>query len=66
MTAVMAFGMIPAQELCAAEETQKKTQAAPAEQADPDGELVYERIEISTPEEFADFASKCYIDSWSR
>lgn len=28
MTAVMAFGMIPAQELCAAEETQKKTQAA--------------------------------------
>ncbi len=66
MTAVMAFGMIPAQELCAAEETQKRTQAAPAEQADPDGELVYERIEISTPEEFADFASKCYIDSWSR
>ncbi|MDE6055081.1 MAG: hypothetical protein K2G55_15295, partial [Lachnospiraceae bacterium] len=28
-------------------------------------EIKYERIDISTSEQFADFASKCYMDSWS-
>ena len=29
-------------------------------------EIKYERIDISTPEEFAAFASQCYIDAWSK
>lgn len=51
LTAGMVFGMLPVQEICAEEE-----------KAD---EIRYERIDISTAEQFADFASKCYIDSWS-
>lgn len=47
----MFFGMLPVQEVC-------------AEEAKTD-EIKYERIDISTAEQFADFASKCYIDSWS-
>lgn len=54
LAAAMVFGMAPAQGIRAAEETTKK-----------ESESQYERIDISTAEEFADFASKCYLDSWS-
>ena len=33
---------------------------------DKNADIKYERIDISTPEEFAAFASQCYIDSWSK
>lgn len=58
LAAGMFFGMIPVQEICA--EEAEKTQTA-----DTPDEIKYERIDISTAEQFADFASKCYIDSWS-
>lgn len=54
LAAAMVLGMMPAQGIHAAEETAKEENV-----------LQYERIDISTAEEFADFASKCYLDSWS-
>lgn len=58
LTAVLAFGTVPAQGIFAAEDA-KKTQASSQE------DIQYERIDIRTAEEFAEFASKCYLDSWS-
>ena len=58
LAAVMVFGTFPIQNI-QAEETRKT-------QADlPEDEIRYERIDISTAEQFADFASQCYLDSWS-
>jgi hypothetical protein len=42
--------------------TSNEKTAVVEETAEDDG---YERIEIRTAQDFADFASKCYIDSWS-
>ncbi|MDE5824144.1 MAG: hypothetical protein K2H91_05610, partial [Lachnospiraceae bacterium] len=58
LTTVLVFGMLPVQDIRA--EEAGKTDTASAED-----EIKYERIDISTAEQFADFASKCYIDSWS-
>ena len=58
LATAMFFGMLPVQELRA--EESKKDQAATAAEG-----IQYERIDISTAEQFADFASKCYLDSWS-
>ncbi|MDE7417300.1 MAG: hypothetical protein K2N44_13540 [Lachnospiraceae bacterium] len=58
LTTVLVFGMLPVQDIRA--EEAGKTDTASAED-----EIRYERIDISTAEQFADFASKCYIDSWS-
>ncbi|MDE7273191.1 MAG: hypothetical protein K2N95_09035 [Lachnospiraceae bacterium] len=52
-TAVLT-GMIPLQSIRAAENTTNE-----------ESEIKYERIDIRTAEEFAEFASKCYLDSWS-
>ena len=64
LAVAMVLGMTPAQGVRAAEET-KKTKITSAETRDADGETKYERIDIGTAEEFADFASKCYLDEWS-
>lgn len=64
LAVAMVLGMTPAQGVRAAEET-KKTKITAAETRDADGETKYERIDIGTAEEFADFASKCYLDEWS-
>ena len=58
LAAGMVFGMLPVREVCAEEAKKSGTEST----AD---EIRYERIDISTAEQFADFASKCYIDSWS-
>lgn len=58
LAAGMVFGMLPVQEVCAEEAKKSGTDST----AD---EIRYERIDISTAEQFADFASKCYIDAWS-
>ena len=63
LAVAMVLGMSPAQGI-RAEET-KKTGITAAETRDADGETKYERIDIGTAEEFADFASKCYLDAWS-
>ena len=55
---------IPIHTVQAAE--QMKEQAVDAETEENIQDIKYERIDISTPEEFAEFAAKCYIDSWSR
>lgn len=68
----MTFGMMPVHSVRAAEQT--KQEAATDKEDEEKGEseetaeeeIRYERIDISTAEEFADFAAKCYIDSWSR
>lgn len=44
----------------------EQTKEAAADVKTQDAEIKYERIDISTPEEFAAFASQCYIDSWSK
>ena len=62
LTAAMVFGMVPAQGIRAAEETKKTS----SQDGNAGEEIGYERIDISTAEDFADFASKCYIDSWSK
>ena len=68
----MTFSMIPVHSTAAAEQTGKTAAAEKndEEAADADKtaeeEIKYERIDISTAEEFADFAAKCYIDAWSR
>lgn len=68
----MMFGMIPVHSIKAAERT-VQTASSDKEDADKkeseedtEEEIRYERIDISTAEEFASFAAKCYIDSWSR
>lgn len=57
---MMAFN--PVHTVQAAEQTKE----AAADVKTQDAEIKYERIDISTPEEFAAFASQCYIDSWSK
>ncbi|MDE6621146.1 MAG: hypothetical protein K2K74_11795, partial [Lachnospiraceae bacterium] len=54
LATAVSIGMIPAQSIRAAENTAKE-----------EDEIKYERIDISTAEEFAEFASNCYLDSWS-
>ncbi|MDE6984753.1 MAG: hypothetical protein K2O99_09530, partial [Lachnospiraceae bacterium] len=56
VAAALALGMAPAQGVSAAQET-KTVESGDA--------LTYERIDIRTADEFAEFASKCYVDSWS-
>jgi len=53
-------GALPAQPLLAAE--QEKEEAQAVEEGE---EIAYERIELSTAQDFASFSKKCYIDSWS-
>lgn len=56
VAAALALGMAPVQGVSAAQET-KTVESGDA--------LTYERIDIRTADEFAEFASKCYVDSWS-
>ena len=44
----------------------EQTKAAQEHTDEIKEEIKYERIDISTPEEFAAFASQCYIDAWSK
>lgn len=65
---ILAFGMVPVQDLRAAGQTKNTKDAkdnASGEDAGQAEEIKYERIDISTAQEFADFTKKCYIDSWS-
>jgi hypothetical protein len=61
-------GINPVHTVQAAEQTKEvAVDAAVQEQTDEiKEEIKYERIDISTPEEFAAFASQCYIDAWSK
>lgn len=57
----VSVSMLPVQDITAAEQT-KETAASDEEKRE---ETAYEKIDIRTAEEFAGFAAKCYIDSWS-
>lgn len=61
-------GINPVHTVQAAEQTKEvAVDAAVQEHTDEiKEEIKYERIDISTPEEFAAFASQCYIDAWSK
>lgn len=58
LSTAMAVSIIPIHNVRAAEQTKEEASAS--------GEIQYERIDIASPEQFADFASKCFIDSWSK
>ncbi|MDE7323025.1 MAG: hypothetical protein K2N73_09940 [Lachnospiraceae bacterium] len=68
----LTFGVIPVHSVKAAEQkkqtaVQDKEEAKKSESEESaEEEIRYERIDISTAEEFADFAANCYIDAWSR
>lgn len=61
----MTVSMIPIHNVRAAEQTQESAVSDHTEDTETQ-DIKYERIDISTPQEFVDFASKCYIDSWSK
>lgn len=58
LSTAMAVSIIPMHNVRAAEQTKEEASAS--------DEMQYERIDIASPEQFADFASKCFIDSWSK
>lgn len=58
LSTVMTVSIVPVHNVRAAEQTK--------EEANASGEIQYERIDIASPEQFADFASNCFIDSWSK
>lgn len=61
-------GINPVHTVQAAEQTKEVAVDAAAQEHTEERkeEIKYERIDISTPEEFAAFASRCYIDAWSK
>lgn len=61
-------GINPVHTVQAAEQTKEVAVDAAAQEHTEERkeEIKYERIDISTPEEFAAFASQCYIDAWSK
>lgn len=61
---VMSVSMLPAQSIRAAE--QPGEAETTQQQQDVAEEIAYEQINITTAEEFASFAKKCYIDAWSK
>lgn len=58
LSTAMAVSIIPIHNVRAAEQTKEEVSAS--------DEIQYERIDIASPEEFVNFASKCFIDSWSK
>ncbi len=58
LAAAMIVSMIPVHNVRAAEQTKEASSAS--------DEIQYERIDIASPEQFADFASKCFLDAWSK
>lgn len=58
LAAAVTVSMIPIHNVRAAEPAK--------EEANTSDEIQYERIDIASPEQFADFASNCFIDSWSK
>ena len=61
-------GINPVHTVQAAEQTKEAAADTAAQEHTEERkeEIKYERIDISTPEEFAAFASRCYIDAWSK
>ena len=58
LAVVVTISMIPIHNVKAMESTEEGANASDA--------IQYEQIDITSPEQFAEFASKCFIDSWSK
>ena len=63
---VMGISMLPVRNVCAKEPTGEITESEQQAEKEEKEEIKYEQISISTAEEFAAFAKKCYIDAWSK
>lgn len=71
LSAVLTIGMLPLEDVHAAEVSSEKTQESEAalESLEGDGNqeaIIYETIEINTTQDLLALADNCYVDSWSK